>query len=164
MPGSINHPVLCSYDVHMHHVCKQWKAAVTAHVWDHWSICTWRSNTLPRAHTGRWQSHHAGRWASCRTLPAACAAAGCGDWWPRWQRGSHLGWGTVSGPRQASWETLLHVPKTQTHWRYSTHKKENSVFNYSPSFQGLIFCYGTHTHTKKIFGRMFQLFCQYTLN
>lgn len=38
--------------------------------------CTWRSNILPLAHTGRWRSHHGAKSAFCRTPPAASEAAG----------------------------------------------------------------------------------------
>lgn len=46
---------------------------------EHEPTCTWRSNILPQAHTGRWRSRRAERSVSCRTPPGAIAAAGSGD-------------------------------------------------------------------------------------
>lgn len=45
---------------------------------EHEPTCTWRSNILPQAHTGRWRSRRAARSVSCRTPPEVIAAAGSG--------------------------------------------------------------------------------------
>lgn len=85
--------------------------------------CTWRSNILPLAHTGRWRSRHAARSASCRTPPEAIATAGSGDWWRRLLRESHWGSGTVSDPIPVSSATLQLEPGA------TTQTKENGVGN-----------------------------------
>lgn len=79
--------------------------------------CTWRSNILPLAQTGRWRSRHGARWASCRTRPAASGAAGSGGWWRRSPTGSRSESGTASDPTPASSGTHRLVPETTTQTR-----------------------------------------------